>query len=321
MSAVILRIQFVDGRSEERPFEVGAYRVGRETGELVLGDGNVSTLHARIDVQPGQVVVITDLGSTNGTFDAAGNRLTAPFLLGPNQAVRFGSTVVTLLGPRVTAAGTNVMPQYPAPQAPPAAQPAWGAPAALPPGAPPAGALPPGPAAAPAWQLPFAPAPAAPGSPVMDYALWQTRVLGYLIDSAFVVVVMGVLYAVLGGVMTGLASVASGSRGASDAAGGLCCMMLLAFPAATLLVGLFNRIYLVSTRGASIGQGVMKLKVVDARGDFLSMGAAAVRLIAMIVIAMLPFGQLLDLLWPLWDPQRQTLHDKAVNSYVINDRR
>jgi uncharacterized RDD family membrane protein YckC len=28
-------------------------------------------------------------------------------------------------------------------------------------------------------------------------------------------------------------------------------------------------------------------------------------------------GGLLDLLWPLWDEQRQTLHDKAVGSFVV----
>jgi len=27
---------------------------------------------------------------------------------------------------------------------------------------------------------------------------------------------------------------------------------------------------------------------------------------------------ILDLLWPLWDQWKQTLHDKVVNSYVIN---
>ena len=31
-------------------------------------------------------------------------------------------------------------------------------------------------------------------------------------------------------------------------------------------------------------------------------------------------GWLLDLLWALWDRNRQTLHDKVVQSVVIDDR-
>jgi uncharacterized RDD family membrane protein YckC len=100
-------------------------------------------------------------------------------------------------------------------------------------------------------------------------------------------------------------------------AGG-CCIAFVLFPVVTLLVGLYNKIYLVSKRGASIGQGIMKLKVVNERGELLSMGATSLRLLAQIGIGLVPFvGSLLDLLWPLWDEKRQTLHDKAVNSLVI----
>jgi uncharacterized RDD family membrane protein YckC len=104
----------------------------------------------------------------------------------------------------------------------------------------------------------------------------------------------------------------------SNVASGMCCVMVLIFPVATLLVGLYNRVYLVSQRGSSIGQGVMKLKVVDVNGNLLTQGTAMIRLLAQVALSFVPIaGPLLDLLWPLWDEKRQTLHDKAVGSFVL----
>jgi uncharacterized RDD family membrane protein YckC len=148
----------------------------------------------------------------------------------------------------------------------------------------------------------------------MDYATWATRAIGYIIDSLLVGAVMLILYAVLGGMLTAVAGL--GGRGA---AGGMCCFMLLLFPLATLLVGLYNRVYLVSQRGYSIGQGIVHVKVVDANGALLSQGTAFIRLLVHAGMGFVPLLPLLDLLWPLWDERRQTLHDKAVNCYVINN--
>ena len=148
----------------------------------------------------------------------------------------------------------------------------------------------------------------------MDYASWGTRAIGYIIDSVLVGAVMLLLYVVLGGMLTAIAGL--GGRGA---AGSVCCFMLLLFPLATLLVGLYNRVYLVSQRGYSIGQGIVKVKVVDARGALLPQGTALIRLLAQAGMGMIPVLPILDLLWPLWDERRQTLHDKVVSCYVVNN--
>jgi uncharacterized RDD family membrane protein YckC len=148
----------------------------------------------------------------------------------------------------------------------------------------------------------------------MIYAPWATRVLGYMIDSVLVGAVMLLLYLVLGGMMTTFATV-----GANHAAGGLCCLMIVLFPCSTLLVGLINRVYLVANRGYSIGQGVVRVKVVDANGNLLTIGTAFIRLLAQAAMGFVPILPLLDLLWPLWDDRRQTLHDKAVGSFVIHN--
>ena len=163
-------------------------------------------------------------------------------------------------------------------------------------------------------------------APAMDYALWGNRVLAALIDGLFVAGVMIVLYIAvffLGLLFAGVGS-AFRSAGAEDLggaiSGGACCLLVCLLFIANLAVGLYNKVYLVSRRGFSIGQGVMKLKVVNERGELISQGTAIVRLLAQIGLSFVPVvGSFLDLLWPLWDEKRQTLHDKAVSTFVINN--
>jgi uncharacterized RDD family membrane protein YckC len=173
--------------------------------------------------------------------------------------------------------------------------------------------------------LPAAPAPpqtapayyptAAPAYPAWDYATWGTRALGYIIDGLLVGAGMAVLYLILGGVVASTLNLAGGH----GLGGGVCCMMILIFPFATLVVGLYNSVYLVAQRGFSIGQGVVKIKVVDGSGNLLTQGTALIRLLVRVALSFVPLLPLLDMLWPLWDERRQTLHDKAVNCYVINN--
>lgn len=189
---------------------------------------------------------------------------------------------------------------------------ACGAPVAAPGKA--AGTPPPPPA--PAYQYAPPPPPFPAAIPFGGYASWADRAVGYIIDHLIVAAAMFIIFLVFGsffGAIVGL----GGEH--SEAAGGLCCMMLVIFPVASLLVGVYNRVYLVSQRGYSIGQGVMKLKVIDANGQILTQGNAAIRLLAQVALGFIPVIGILDLLWPLWDDRNQTLHDKAVNCFVIHN--
>jgi uncharacterized RDD family membrane protein YckC len=160
-----------------------------------------------------------------------------------------------------------------------------------------------------------------------DYATWANRAIGYIIDQLLVgiaVVVLGIIASLLFGSMIGLGSLGSmGSDGLGTFVGGLggsfCCFLLVLIPVASLGVGIYNRVYLVSKRGYSIGQGVMKIKIIDAQGNKLTTGTAFIRLLAQVGLGIIPLVSFLDLLWPLWDDQRQTLHDKAVGSFAVND--
>lgn len=153
-----------------------------------------------------------------------------------------------------------------------------------------------------------------PYASAFPYASWGDRAIGYIIDSLFVFAVMILLGAVCGSFF--FASAVGFGHG-DPFSRAMCCFLIFLFPLSTLLVGLYNRVYLVSLRGYSIGQGVMKLKVVDAQGALLSQGTAFIRLIVHAALGIVPLLPLLDLLWPLWDPYRQTLHDKAVGCFVI----
>jgi len=169
-------------------------------------------------------------------------------------------------------------------------------------------------AAAPVQPVQPAPAGPYPAAFAAGYATWGNRVIGFLIDSLLIGVGMAVLYFFAAAMLAGIAGLAGHGAGAS-----MCCMFFLLFPVATLLVGLYNGVYLIAQRGYSIGQGVVHIKVVDASGNLLTQGAAFLRLVVRVGLSFVPFLPLLDLLWPLWDERGQTLHDKAVNCYVVNN--
>jgi len=128
----LVKIGYADGRIEQRTLSGGVHRVGRESGEIVLGDPNVSGTHLELRVSNGEVF-LTDVGSSNGTFDSAGARVHGSVKMAPTQTYRLGSSSLTWVAP--AAGGTAVMPQYgaPSPQnagygAPPPQNAGYGAP-------------------------------------------------------------------------------------------------------------------------------------------------------------------------------------------------
>ncbi len=165
-------------------------------------------------------------------------------------------------------------------------------------------------------------------NPGMNYALWADRVLAALIDAGIALLFMIVLYIVIfvlsfivtmigGAIESGTGTGVGGMLGALGSCGG-CFFFLVVPPLSYLIIGLLNKVYWVAKRGCSIGQGMMRIRVVDANGHLLSMGQATLRLLCTVGIGFIPFGGLIDILWPLFDdPTRQTLHDKAVGSFAI----
>ena len=78
--------------------------------------------------------------------------------------------------------------------------------------------------------------------------------------------------------------------------------------------------WLNGSKGQSPGKALMGLKVIrDVDGDTLGGPVGVVRSLALLL--MLPFtaGIVwgLSLVWPLWDPKKQALHDKIVGATVV----
>jgi len=166
-------------------------------------------------------------------------------------------------------------------------------------------------------------APLTTGPGGRPYAEWGDRALAALIDGGLVFAGIIVLYIIIG-IIGGIGSAALGSI--SEDAGGLfgsaaCCTFFVLPPLAAIIVNLYNKVYLISQRGFSIGQGVMGLKVVMGDGGPVQLGTSVLRFAVQLGLGIIPFVGwilvLMNLLWPLWDPQKQTLHDKAVSTFVI----
>src|SRR5882757_8832794 len=95
MEIYVLDVQYPDGRQERRELGPGRYRIGREAGEIKLGDPQVSSSHAELTLGEGRAT-FTDLGSTNGST-LRGQRLSGTVLLPEREPVGLGSSSIALL--------------------------------------------------------------------------------------------------------------------------------------------------------------------------------------------------------------------------------
>lgn len=74
-----------------------------------------------------------------------------------------------------------------------------------------------------------------------------------------------------------------------------------------------------SPRGQTVGKMVLKIRVRDAQtGGAITYGKAALRwFVGAILWILLYIPGVIDLLFPLWDARKQTLHDKAAGTIVV----
>ncbi len=83
----------VSGDGRTYPLQMGSTVIGRgDQANLRLPDVGISRRHARLDYD-GNQVVLTDLGSTNGTM-VNGQRVSA-VALNPGDMIQLGTTTLT----------------------------------------------------------------------------------------------------------------------------------------------------------------------------------------------------------------------------------
>jgi len=87
-------LKVLEGTESGKVFEVTRSRitVGREEGEILLGDPLVSRKHAAFEIYGSQHIVVKDLASTNGTY--LNGRLIAYSKVNNGDKIRMGSTLI-----------------------------------------------------------------------------------------------------------------------------------------------------------------------------------------------------------------------------------
>jgi uncharacterized RDD family membrane protein YckC len=155
------------------------------------------------------------------------------------------------------------------------------------------------------------------------FARWGRRVLGYLVDAFFstlvaIPFVLGYISLgqeldlhtdpVTGETVTAPDSSISGTTITLLVVGGI---LVLAF-------GLWNHVVRQGRTGYTIGKTVVGIRLVKAStGEPMGVGLCFVRQLAHYVDSLACY---LGWLWPLWDPQRQTLADKIMGTVVVVQR-
>ncbi len=151
---------------------------------------------------------------------------------------------------------------------------------------------------------------------------FEARAIAYLIDVA--VTLIGLVFVLLGGILLGAGSprTVTFDNGATTTTGGdgvlvgVGVLFLLVGFAAMFGLWLWNRVFRMGRTGQSVGKRSRGLMLVDARtGQPIGAGNAFLRELVNSLINQVLY---LGFLWMLWDPDKQTLGDKALHSAVIH---
>lgn len=161
-----------------------------------------------------------------------------------------------------------------------------------------------------------------------QYAPWLTRVLAWLIDWVPVAILSGIGSIILI-TMQKVETVcitddseyqlgdfcATGSNGPS----GLAWTLFIVLEIIALAYIVWNLGLKQGTTGSSIGKGIMKFKVVgEETGQPIGFGKSVLReLVYIVAYAACGIVWIVAVLFPLWDPKRQTLVDKLIKTVAV----
>lgn len=203
-------------------------------------------------------------------------------------------------------------PEYPGEHGPDAARPDWPS-VARPPASAPADGVAPQPAQA--WPTQPGPTGTPPG-PIGTPAGWWIRVAAALVDGilafavAVVPVLAGLYVAFVDSTYDEATDTISGVEPLGIVLAGLGFLVFLAFD-------VWNRGLRVGYQGSSLGKQLAGVRVVNAGGGLLGPAEGFFRWFVGQLLQWTFVGAAIDLLWPLWDGRKQTIHDKAIGSFPL----
>ncbi|TDW90644.1 putative RDD family membrane protein YckC [Kribbella pratensis] len=149
------------------------------------------------------------------------------------------------------------------------------------------------------------------GAPMPPLADWGPRVAASLIDSLISVAPLLIGFGAL------IANVAAreGNPYPDDNPQWWAIILFLVGCVASIVLSLWNRVFRQGKSGQSVGKSALNIKLIDAvTGEPIGAGRSFLR---DFLSSLFNTACFLNLLWPLWDEQRQTWHDKVVNTYVV----
>lgn len=143
------------------------------------------------------------------------------------------------------------------------------------------------------------------------YASYWARVGGFLID-AVIVGVISLIYDIPAHAFRNQTTIDNGTSTVhfNFNAGGILVPLLISVLYAGFLIG---------GRGQTLGMMAARIRAVDgSTGQLIGFWRAVGRdLFERLLGFLLAIPLLIDLLFPAWDPRRQTLHDKVTNTVVV----
>jgi uncharacterized RDD family membrane protein YckC len=159
--------------------------------------------------------------------------------------------------------------------------------------------------------------------PQEAYTPWLTRVLAYLIDYIPYAIILGIGWGLLLGTqetacITDTSEYDLGEFCATGASTlGQVSIALAGIVAFAYLI--WNLGYRQGTTGSGIGKSIMKFKIVSEKtGQPIGFGMSVVReLLYLVAAGLCGIIWLVAVLFPLWDPKRQTLVDKIISTIAV----
>ena len=149
------------------------------------------------------------------------------------------------------------------------------------------------------------------GAPTPPLAEWGPRVAASLLDSLISMVPLLLGFGVL------IANVAAREDNPYPEDNPQWWAIILFFLGfvASIALSLWNRVFRQGRTGQSVGKTALSIRLIDAAtSEPIGAGRSFLR---DFLAGLFNNAYFLNLLWPLWDDQRQTWHDKVINTYVI----